>query len=272
MSFLAVVGSFGWPSSDPEHARFHLDTKPQMVDALQFAQHSYCPSGLVIDVGANGGKEAMAAAYFGYDVLSVECLVSEYSRLAEIWKDNPKITLINGCASNRLGLQTFHLASGSSSLHKEAISDGSERDKASSDGFKTSRTLTFPLDQLVESYAKRLCVLKIDTQGHELMVMEGLRSSIERYRPVIIFEWDPRFGPFVNMTIPWIRSLSYDCAVPGALPTTCHYGRVQAAASCPCLKTCPCSQCRAKHRSATARCVMCFACLMSSCGTRTRRI
>ena len=163
----------------------------------------------------------MAAVHFGYEVLSVECLVPEYSRLAEIWADEEKITLLNGCASNRLGLQKFHLASGSSSLHAEAVGGGPERDKASSDGFKTSRALTFPLDAIIESsYAeKRLCVVKIDTQGHELMVMEGLRASIVRHRPIVIFEWDPRFGPFVNLTIPWIRSLSYDCAVPGVLQT-----------------------------------------------------
>jgi len=211
-----LLAGVGWPSSDPNHARFHLQEKPQMVDALQFAQHSYCPSGLVVDVGANGGKEAMAAVHFGYDVLSVECLVSEYSRLAEIWKDEEKITLLSGCASNRLGLMTFHQAAASSSLHAEAVSGGPEKDKFTQDGLRKSRALTFPLDQLIEStYAdKRLCVVKIDTQGHELMVMEGLRTSIEKHRTIVIFEWDPRFGPFVNMTVPWIRSLAYDCAIP----------------------------------------------------------
>ena len=69
------------------------------------------------------------------------------------------------------------------------------------------------LDAVVPDNAS-VALLKIDTQGHELQVMEGLRSSIERHRPVVIFEWDPRFGPFVNMTIPWIRTLQYDCAVP----------------------------------------------------------
>eukprot|EP00966_Prymnesium_polylepis_P198470 4599351-Prymnesium_polylepis.1 len=71
-----LVTAYAWPSSDPNHARFHLHEKPQIVDALQFAQHSYCPQGFVVDVGANGGKEAMAAVHFGYEVLSVECLVS----------------------------------------------------------------------------------------------------------------------------------------------------------------------------------------------------
>jgi len=216
MALLLAGLSVSWPASDKDHARFHLTEKPQMIDALQFAHHSYCRSGLVVDVGANGGKEAMAAVHFGYDVLSVECLVREYSRLADIWKDEEKITLLSGCASNRLGLMTFHQADASSSLHAEAVSGGPEAAKFSQDGSKTSRALTFPLDQLIEStYAdKRLCVVKIDTQGHELQVMEGMRASIERHRPVVIFEWDTRFGPFVNLTVPWIRSLAYDCAIP----------------------------------------------------------
>jgi len=196
------------------HPRFHLSRKPQMLDALQYAQPT-CPQGLVVDVGANGGKETNAAAAYGYHVLSIECLKAEFMRLEAGWKGSDKITLLNGCASDKLSLQTFHEASASSSLHAEAVSSGPERAKARRGGNRVKRTLTFPLDPIIEGYGgMRVCVIKIDTQGHELMVMKGLRSSITTHRPVVIFEYDPRFGPLVNLTVPWMQELSYDCAIP----------------------------------------------------------
>ena len=186
-----------------------------MIDALQYTRAS-CPTGLVVDVGANGGKETNAAAAYGYQVLSVECLKSEFIRLQKMWDSNDMITLLNGCASNTLGLQTFHQAAASSSLHQEAISGGPEYIKAKKGGFNVKRTLTFPLDPIVEGYKDtRVCVVKIDTQGHELAVMMGLQSTISKHRPVVLFEYDPRFGPLVNKTVPWMAGLSYDCAVPG---------------------------------------------------------
>ena len=58
----------------------------------------------------------------------------------------------------------------------------------------------------------------MDTQGHEPAVLRGLARTIEKHRPVVIFEYDPRFGPQVNDSVtgpaPWLRARGYDCAVP----------------------------------------------------------
>ena len=44
--------------------------------------------------------------------------------------------------------------------------------------------------------------------------MRGAERTIRKHRPVVIYELDYRFGPQVNLTMPWMASLGYDCAVP----------------------------------------------------------
>ena len=110
------------PWLDP---KYHLDNKPQMLDALEFAQPK-CPSGLVLDIGANGGKETEHARKKGYEVISVECLNREFLRLSDKWKHDTGITLLNGCASNALSLHSFHEANAGSSLHAQAVAQDSE--------------------------------------------------------------------------------------------------------------------------------------------------
>ena len=39
-------------------------------------------------------------------------------------------------------------------------------------------------------------------------------GALRKHRPVVIYELDYRFGPQVNLTIPWMKSKGYDCAVP----------------------------------------------------------
>ena len=121
-------------------ARYNLGHKPQLPEALTFAQPK-CPKGLVVDVGANGGKETNTARAMGYRVLSVECLVEEYMRLQTQWINDPMITLLYGCASDSVGLHAFHHASAGSSMHSSAIANENEMRMFKKAGSRT-RTLS----------------------------------------------------------------------------------------------------------------------------------
>lgn len=44
--------------------------------------------------------------------------------------------------------------------------------------------------------------------------MRGAEKIIRQHRPVVIYELDYRFGPQVNLTMPWMAAHGYDCAVP----------------------------------------------------------
>ena len=209
---LLVVDVRGWWL----HPMYNLENKPQMLDALQFAQPR-CPSGLVLDVGANGGRETEQARSMGYDVVAVECLQREYAKLSDKWRRDSHITLLNGCASDQLSLQRFSQAGTGSSLHPEAVSQGIELDAFKKSRQTVTNVMTFPMDPLVEKRPdpqQPVCVVKIDTQGHEISVMRGVERTLRKHRPVVIFELDYRFGPQVNLTTPWMVALGYDCAIP----------------------------------------------------------
>ncbi|KAL1507860.1 hypothetical protein AB1Y20_007468 [Prymnesium parvum] len=241
-----VVALWGGAAAWWLDPKYHLEQKPQLADALAFAAPT-CPKGLVIDVGANGGKETSAARAKGYRVLAVECLVPEYLRLQAQWLHDPMITLLSGCASDAVGLHRFHHASAGSSLHKAAVSGDAEARMHAKARSLVTNVPSFPLDPMLESgplSAEPLCVLKVDVQGHEIFVLRGVARSIRKHRPVVIFEYDPRFGPQARgasarvdhlrgnwirlLTLPvvaWVarpgerndsfmRSLQYDCAVP----------------------------------------------------------
>ena len=209
---LLVVEVRGWWL----HPKYKLESKPQMLDALQFAQ-PHCPFGLVLDVGANGGRETEQARSMGYNVIAVECHQKEYIKLSEKWRRDSHITLLNGCASDQLSLQRFSQAGTGSSLHPEAVSQA-----IGLDAFKLTRqtvtnVITFPMDPLIEKRPdpqQPVCVVKIDTQGHEISVMRGVERTLKKHRPVVIFELDYRFVPQVDLTSTWMAALGYDCAVP----------------------------------------------------------
>ena len=199
--------------------RYNLDQKPQILDALEFAKPG-CPTGLTIDVGANGGKESREARRKGYEVLAIECLRKEYFNPAtgpDRLTNDSKITLINGCASDKVGVGRMYEAGASSSLHPEAVAQDHEKEVFKKNKNTINDVVTFPLDPIIEGWhtPQPVCVVKIDTQGHEMAVLKGLKGTIRKHRPVVIFELDPRFGPQTNLSAPWLTErFNYDCAVP----------------------------------------------------------
>jgi FkbM family methyltransferase len=60
-----------------------------------------------------------------------------------------------------------------------------------------------PLDQLELNPS----IIKIDTEGFDLIVLEGLTETLKKHRPVIMFEYNPELGPGLNT---FFDGLSYD--------------------------------------------------------------
>lgn len=51
-----------------------------------------------------------------------------------------------------------------------------------------------PLDELKLNPS----IVKIDTEGFDLVVLEGLSQTLTEYRPVVMFEYNPELGPGLN--------------------------------------------------------------------------
>jgi len=149
------------------------------------------PDGIVIDVGANIGAVALPIAKHlttGH-VYAVEPTDFAFSKLLENVALNPSL------AKRITAVRTF-------------ISDGtrpcSDMRAYSSWPLASTPQATHPVhkgvvmhascgqltldDFVAESGLQSLSLIKIDTDGHEYEVVAGARESINRFRPVVVFE------------------------------------------------------------------------------------
>lgn len=153
------------------------------------------PDGLIIDVGAHSAFTFIPALEKNFSVVAVECLQREMVRLHANHHHDPRFTLLNLCASDTLGMRKFYLGDDSSTLESTAVNRKKARNE---EGDRTTYVMTAPLDPLILSLGKKVCAIKIDTQGHEVYVLRGLTETITKYAPVIYME----YAPCVN----WSRS------------------------------------------------------------------
>mmetsp|Transcript_45990 Transcript_45990/g.98077 ORF Transcript_45990/g.98077 Transcript_45990/m.98077 type:complete len:223 (-) Transcript_45990:292-960(-) len=166
--------------------------------------------GMVIDVGANGGCEMTTALRHGRRVIGVECLESAYHEL----RMSPQLehlnaTLLHICASNSTRIAELNLARDSSSLIEDNVAAGAELKKVPKTGRAREPVVLVPLDQLLPP-AEHVAVIKVDVQGGEYEVLQGLLQTITRDRPVIGYEDTPRFKKHGNVDSLLTR-LGYVC-------------------------------------------------------------
>lgn len=176
-----------------------------MTALLHKAKHE----GIVLDVGANGGCEMTTALSHGRRVVGVECLASAYNELlqAEEIINNPNATLLHVCASNSTRMAELNLASDSSSLIEANVASGLEFKKVPKAGRTRESVVLVPLDELLP-VQERVAVIKVDVQGLEYEVLQGLLRTIRRDHPVIGYEDSPDFEK--HGTIDW-KELGYFC-------------------------------------------------------------
>jgi FkbM family methyltransferase len=140
----------------------------------------------IIDVGANAGVYAFSAAKrVGATgrVFAIEPFSACVNYLNETCRVNQFnwVNVCAGAASDRNG--KAKLSVGSASELNEVVAD----DSLVSGNFE--EVDCFTLDSLLDKYdVKRVDMLKIDAEGHELQVLKGSDRLLQEFAPIILYE------------------------------------------------------------------------------------
>jgi methyltransferase, FkbM family len=153
---------------------------------LLLAMSRYCePNGVLWDIGANIG---LISAYFGGHNFSL--------RSIHAFEPNPRIyPRIKSLFRNHPIVQTHNIALSSENEHKQLYVPSGESCMGSLEQqFTHNKPTNFTVechtgdDLLAQRIAPPPTLIKIDVEGHEMDVLEGMKKLLEKYRPVIFLE------------------------------------------------------------------------------------
>ena len=139
--------------------------------------------GVFIDVGAHIGRYTIPIAKFLNKgiVIAVEAAPENYVALVknvELNKLN-NILALNVAAWKEIDRLTLHFSEYS----------GRHTVKRSNNFVYKDKVLAKPIDAIIAEYGiKRVDTVKIDVEGAEVEVLEGMRRSIEKFKPNLLIE------------------------------------------------------------------------------------
>jgi len=139
----------------------------------------------VLDIGANVGhytKRFSELVGAHGRVIAFEPVPETFSILSANVQlfAHPNVTLINAAVSDRTGVVAMSIpkfSTGLANYYKAQISSGAE---------SSLSVLTLSLDSL--SISRRIVLVKIDVEGHESFVLDGMKNLLERHHPILIIE------------------------------------------------------------------------------------
>lgn len=159
---------------------------------------------VVIDVGAHVGFFTILVAKKAKQVIAVEPEISNYSLLKENSDLNnlKNVKALNAALTDKNSTQRLYLT--------RLKSVGHSLEKNFGWKYETVKTLT--LDKLVEKIGlKKIDLIKIDTEGAEVKILQGGTKTLKKYKPKLIIEMQSQKN--TNDAIDILKSLNYDLEV-----------------------------------------------------------
>lgn len=167
----------------------------------------------ILDVGANQGMFSVwLAAHGAWRVIAVEPQPDVYQRLIANLDLNREV-----CADHVVTVMA-------AAYHHTAILQCSPLDPGNWGGTTMLAEGTinasgvrgipaYPLDTLQWMFGTRVSLIKLDAQGCDGAAILGLRQTIQRDRPAVVFEWDADLakphGIYLRDILEWFTAVDY---------------------------------------------------------------
>lgn len=162
------------------------------------ATPGFSGDGICLDVGANIGNHSVFFSRHFSKVIAFEPnpWAHQLLQINAQWSD--KIECRSVALSDRAGQATIH-------FNLNNMGGGS---LVAGEGERSAQVQTVRLDNL--EFHEPIKLIKIDVEGHELGVIEGSQSTIEKHRPVILFEQHPEdFHGGTSPVVDALKRLGY---------------------------------------------------------------
>lgn len=185
LPFTIKFGSYRYSGNATNLIDYHMlsrgEFEPGLAKLLQ-DWASQNPESIFLDVGANLGVHTLALAPIIKRILAVEPFSPVADRLAATLSANniDNVSVLRIALSDRRDTVSFQ-APDSGNL-------GVGRVVRDSDAHGLLKVAQETGDSLLEAEPLPLSLVKIDVEGHELAVLEGLQQRLRRDRPLIVFE------------------------------------------------------------------------------------
>lgn len=198
------------------HAALFGSYEPELRSLMRA---SLVPGGVAIDAGANAGWHTLLMA----KCVGPKGLVLAAEANPPVCRHLERNVAINRFAQVRILCHALGEAEGELSFLDIADEDpgsGSGHVVRGDEAVAANRVAVRPLDALVrEAGIARLDLIKIDVEGFEWPVLQGARSTIAKFRPPIIFEFDanyaPRGGGTPELLWDFFAGQGYELSIPG---------------------------------------------------------
>jgi FkbM family methyltransferase len=157
-------------------------------DILSVIKKHLSPDSVYVDIGANIGQHTLFAAFHlnpKGKVIAFEPIPQLVTQIQESIKLNSftNITLHQVACSNKADVVI---------LWKNPSNIGGSGFHHADASLESIVVKTTPADKILMSEPK-IDFIKIDTEGHELEVLQGLQETIKRHKPTLLVEYSPSF-------------------------------------------------------------------------------
>lgn len=183
-----------------------------IIIANRYIQNNF---GDIVEIGANVGTETISycdlIALKG-NVHAFEPLPDNLKALNKLKEQIKNLIIYPNAISNKTANVLFEIPP----VHESGI--GKIIDNGQTHNNKNTLLIeALPLDSFLEDF-KNLCLISIDTEGHEPFVLQGAREVISKFRPAVIIEVSPKLlKKYANSTsqdiLAYFSKFDYHCFI-----------------------------------------------------------